>query len=241
MYDQQMFECTCLSPFLWYGNDVVEKEIIDGFRHRVRAIVVEPHQVSLLKELEAGYGNGFTRTGMSIGYPYGGLTTRTKVELVKYAVENQIQEVNIGIDITAVVSDDFDRARRELEAILSAAENKTTIVPVSWVIQLPLEMIDRLCAMYIELGITQMKTSAGLHHGELKVEHVDYLYRHFGDKLELELNGRIRSREKAEKMKAAGGASFHISSWRRICSGENDYQWDLKSKTFGYTKYIDRL
>lgn len=241
MYDQQMFECTCLSPFLWYGNDVVEKEIIDGFNHRVRAIVVEPHQVALLKELEAQYGNGFTRTGMSIGYPYGGLTTKTKVDLVKFAVENNIQEVNIGIDITAVISDDFDRTRKELMAILDASEGKTTIVPVSWVIQLPLEVIDKLCEMYIEIGITQMKTSAGLHHGELKVEHVEYLYKHSGEKLEIELNGRIRTREKTEKMKTAGGASFHISSWRRICNGENDYQWDFPTKTFGYTEYIDRL
>lgn len=241
MYDQQMFECTCTSPFLWYGNDVVEKEIIDGYKHRVRAIVVEPHQVPMLKELEPTYGNGFTRTGMAIGYPYGGLTTKTKVNLMNYAVENNIQEANVGIDITAVLSDDFDRARYDLKAMLDAAKGKVTVVPVTWVIQLPLEMIHKVCEMYIDLGITQMKTSAGLHHGELLVEHVEYLHKHFGDKLELELNGRIRSREKTEQMKIAGGASFHISSWRRIGNGENDYQWDLRTKTFGYAEYIDRL
>jgi deoxyribose-phosphate aldolase len=241
MYDSEMFARTCISPFLWYGNDVVEREIIDGYKHRVRSIVVEPHQVPFLKELEAKYGNGYTRTGMTIGYPYGALTTKMKVKLAKYAADNGIDELNTGIDISAFVSGDYERCKSELKAVVDAAGGRILVVPVSWIVKLSFEQVDRLCGMYLELGIKQIKTSAGLHHGELKAEHVQYLYQHYGDEFRIECNGRVRTREKAEIMGSAGGSTFHISSWRRMCCGENDYQWDFDTKTFGYSEYKDRL
>jgi len=74
----------------------------------------------------------------------------------------------------------------------------------------------------------------------MKVEHVEYVYKHFGDKLEIEVAGRCRSREMAEKMYAAGATCFHLSSWRRICAGEHDIQWDFVNKTEGYGVYRDR-
>ncbi len=241
MYDSEMYACTVSSPFLsFYGNDLIEKEIIDSYKNKVRSIIVEPYQIPYLKEMEKKYGNGYTRTAMTIGYPYGGLTIRTKVELVRYAVEHEVTEVDVGIDITSMLSGEYEKTRTDLKAMIDAAEGKTLIVPVSWAIKVPLEMLDRLCNMYIELGLTAMKTSPGLHHGSMKVEHIEYIYRHFGDKLEIEVSGRVRTRAMAEKMKAAGATCFHISSWRRMCAGELDIQWDYINKTGGFTPYIDR-
>lgn len=242
MYDSEMYECTVPSPFLsFYGNDVIEKEIIDAYRHRVRSVIVEPYQIPMLMEMHEKYGNGYTRTAMTIGYPYGGQTTETKVELMRYAVEYGVDEVDVGIDITAMLSGDYERCYHDLKAMIDASEGKTIIVPVSWVIKIPLEMVDRLCNMYIDLGLKAMKTSPGLHHGDMKVEHVEYIHKHFGDKLEIEVAGRCRTREKAEQMRAAGATCFHISSWRRICAGEQDIQWDFETKTGGYGEYKDRL
>jgi deoxyribose-phosphate aldolase len=242
MYDSQMYQRAILSPFLSFcPNDVIEKEIRDGYLEKVRSIIVEPYQAPLLKKIEKECANGVTRTGMTLGYPFGGLTAETKVALAKYAVAQELDEVDIGININAVLSNDWDRARDELARVLDAAGGRLNVIPVSWVIKVPFETLDRICRMYIDLGITTVKTNPGLHFGDMKVEHVRYIREHFGDKLEIEVAGRCRTREKAEAMTAAGAKYFHMSQWRRICGEGRDYQFDYAAKRGGYGEYRDRL
>ena len=236
-----MYQRTVLSPFLSFmANDTIEQEIRDGFSKKVRSIVVEPYQVPLLKKLQKECDNGYTRTGMTLSYPFGGLTTKMKLMLIKYALDHEIDEVNMGIDINAVMSGNWDKAKDELRKILEAAEGKINVIPVSWVVKVPLETMDKLCQMYIELGITTMKTNPGLHFGDMKVEHVKYLYDHYGDKLVIEVAGRCRTREKAEAMTNVGATNFHMSQWRRICGEGFDYQFDYITKQGGYGEYKDR-
>ncbi len=242
MYDSQMFSRAILSPFLSFcPNDIIEKEIRDGYAKKVRSIIVEPYQVPLLKKVDAECANGITRTGMTIGYPFGGLTTEMKINLIKYAVEWQLDEVDIGININAVLSGDWERTREELRLILEAADGRLNVIPVSWVIKVPFETLDKICQMYIDLGITTVKTNPGLHFGDMKVEHVKYINDHYGDKLEIEVAGRCRTREKAEAMTAVGAKYFHMSQWRRICGEGKDYQFDYATKQGGYGEYKDRF
>lgn len=241
MYDKEMFERAILSPFLSFcPNDVIINEMEDGFKHNVRSIIVEAYQVPLLKEIQAKYPDSSTRIGITVGYPFGGLTTETKVRQALYAVEEGLDEIDIGINVHALLSGDWDAVRADLKAVMDAVDGRLNVIPVSWLVKLSLENMDKLCQMYIDLGITTMKTSAGLHFGDMKVEHVAYVHNHYGDKLEIEVAGRCRTREKAEAMTLAGASYFHMSQWRRICGGGQDYAFDYITKEGGYGEYKDR-
>lgn len=242
MYDKEMFERAILSPFLSFcPNEIIKQEIEDGFKHNVRSIIVEAYQVPMLKEIRKKYTESTTRIGITVGYPFGGITTDTKIRQALYAVENGLDEIDIGINVHALMSGDWDTVRDDLKAVLEAVDGKLNVIPVSWLVRLSLENIDKLCQLYIDLGIKTMKTSAGLHFGDMKVEHVEYVYKHFGDKLEIEVAGRVRSREKAEAMTIAGASYFHLSQWRRIGGGGQDYAFDYITKVGGYCEYKDRL
>ena len=241
MYDKEMYERSILSPFLSFcPNEVIIREMEDGFRHNVRSIIVEAYQVPLLKEIRKKYSSSKSRIGITIGYPFGGITTQTKVRQAKYAVSEGLDEIDIGINVHALMSDDWDAVKADLKAVLDAVDGKLNVIPVSWLVRLSLEKIDKLCQLYIDLGIKTMKTSAGLHFGDMKVEHVSYVHQHFGDRLEIEVAGRCRTREKAEAMTNAGASYFHLSQWRRICGGDQDYAFDFIKKTGGYGEYRDR-
>ncbi|MDO4343541.1 MAG: hypothetical protein Q4C50_01935 [Eubacteriales bacterium] len=241
MYDKEMYERACLSPFLSFlPQEIVEKEIEDGFRHNVRSIIVDPDQVSLLKELKKKYPGCTTRLGITDGYPFGGLTTKSKVRQALFAVSEGLDEIDVGININALMSGDWDAVRADLKAVIDAVDGRLNIAPVSWLVRLSLANIDRLCEMYIDLGLTTLKTSAGLHFGNMKVEHVDYVHKHYGDKLDIEVAGRCRTRETAEAMREAGASYFHMSQWRRICGGEQDYAFDYAKKVGAYSEYKDR-
>jgi len=241
MYDKEMYERACLSPFLDFcTNDVIELEMRDGFKHNVRSIIVEAYQVPLLKQIKKEFPDTATRIGMTDGYPFGGMTTKTKVRQALYACDEKLDEIDLGININALMSNDWDTVRDDLKAVKDAVDGRLNIAPVSWLVKLSLAQIDRLCELYIDLGITTLKTSAGLHFGSMKVDHVDYVHRHYGDKLDIEVAGRCRTRETAEAMHNAGASYFHMSQWRRICGNEHDYAFDYLSKTGGYSEYKDR-
>ncbi|MEA4895583.1 MAG: hypothetical protein VB064_10015 [Oscillospiraceae bacterium] len=242
MYDKEMYERACLSPFLSFcPNDIIENEMADGFSHNVRSIIVEAYQVPKLKEVKKRFPNCETRLGITVGYPFGGLTTETKVRQALYAVEEGLDEIDLGINVHALLSGDWDEVRNDIKAVVDAVNGRLNIVPVSWLVKLSLENMDRLCQLYIDLGLTSMKTSAGLHFGDMKVEHVSYVHDHFGDKLDIEVAGRCRTREKAEAMRLAGASYFHFSQWRRICGGGKDYSFDYITKVGGYGEYKDRV
>ena len=146
---------------------------------------------------------------------------------------------DLGPNITAADSEDWDTFRDEMQACIDAADGKLTIVAMTWAVKMPLEKLAKICQIYTELGIDRIKTSAGVHFGDMEVEHVEFINRNFGDKIEIEVAGRVRSREKAEAMVAAGATSFHMGSWRRIGGIGQDIQ--CVNKRAVYSEYRDRL
>jgi deoxyribose-phosphate aldolase len=242
MYDKEMIARAILSPFTSiYTNELALQETIEGFKYGVRSIVVGPGQLDMIKDVEKKHHNGYTRTAVAVGYPFGGHTVRFKKYLVDYARQKGINEVNYGINITAAKSKDFKTLREELGEVLKTAGGKISVIPMLWMVRIPLDLVDKLCRLYIDLGITAVKTNPGIHFGDMKVEHVSYLAGHYGDKLVIEVAGRVRSREKTEDMARVGASYFHISQWKRISGIGQDLQFDFATKKTEYGEYKDRF
>ena len=242
MYDKEMVSRAILSPFTSnLDNDLAKLETIDGFKHGVRSVVVAPGQVDMVMEVKKQYDNGHTQAGMTVGYPFGGLSRKFKEYLTQFAVDKGIDEIDLGVNITAIKSGDFKTARDELESLLNIAAGKLNIIPIVWIVRIPLELADQICRMYIDAGIKSIKTNPGVHFGDMKVEHISYLADHFGDKLVIEVAGRVRSREKAEEMTRLGASYYHMSYWRRISGIGQDIQFDWETKKAGFGEYKDRF
>lgn len=242
MYDSEMFGRACTSPFTQFlNNEIIEQEMRDSFRLNVRSCVVEAYQIPRLLEIKKDYPNSTCRVGMVIGYPFGAYSTEVKIEMAKYAVKYGVEEVDLGINITAFLSGDYETVIADLKPVVEILQKANIqIAPVSWLVRLSLQQIDKLCEIYKSLGITSIKTSAGLHFGDMKVEHVDYVHKHYPE-FSIEVAGRCRTREKAEAMRLAGADYFHMSSWRRVCGQGQDAQFNWDTRESYYGAYTDRL
>ena len=231
MYDREVISRSIVSPI---GSGATYEEvrdsIIEGFEQKVRSIVVAPFHVELLTELAKKYDNGYTRKGMILNYPYGGFTTEYKVHLMEHAVKYGLDEVCLGVNIAAFLSGDIDTFKKDIQAVLDASQGKVRVIASTWAIRIPLEKLEQMIHILLDMGITCIKTSPGVRFGEMQVEHIQFIHRVFGDKVEIEVAGRVRTREKVEAMAAAGATSFHLGSWHRI-SGlgrDMDFNWDTK-------------
>lgn len=238
MYDKDMAKRAITSPFTSIlTEDVVKQELIDGYKNSVRSAIIAPGQCDLINEIKNQYDNGYSRTGMAVSYPYGGMSTNMKVYLVKLAKEKGLDEVDVGINLTAAASGDFEAVRKELELLLKAADGQVEIIPMLWMVKLSFEIVDELCKIYVDLGIKSIKTSAGIHFGKMQVEHIAWLNRNWGDKINIEVAGKVRSRDVAEEMVQNGAKYFHLGSWRRLSGIGQDVQFDFDSKEAYYGEY----
>ena len=238
MYDRDFVKRAITSPFVSYlSEDIVRQELVDGYKNIIRSAIIAPGQCDLINEVKVEYGNGYSRTGMVVGYPYGGMSTNMKVYLTKYAREKHLDEVDVGFNVTAAASRDFDKVREEMKQIVEAAGGEVKVIPMLWMVKFPFEIVDELCRIYVDLGITSVKTSAGIHFGRMQVEHIEWLCNNWGDQLEIEVAGKVRSREIAERMIEAGARFFHMGSWRRLGGIGQDIQFDFNTKETKYGEY----
>ena len=238
MYNQEIVKRLITSPFTSnLDNKIVADELIAGFKAGVRAQICAPGQLDLLMRINREYGNGQTKLGMVVGYPYGGMTTTMKCRLVREAAEAGLDEVDLAFHVTAAASGDFDTVRAEMEEIQRAAAGKIQIVAMLWMVKFPFETVDRLCQIYQELGIRRVKTSAGIHFGEMQLEHIQWLHRNYPDFC-IEVAGKVRQREKAEEMFNAGASYIHTGSWRKLSGIGTDPEYDYAAKKCSYGMFL---
>lgn len=161
------------------------------------------------------------RVGLIISYPLGGMTTETKVKLVEIAVSKGCSEINVCPNYVAIKSGDFKTAREDLEAVFKTASGKLDVIVVPQVGLMTLEEIKKICDMCLEIGIHIVKTNSGLNLGKSEVDHIKYIKKLYGDKMEIEVSGGVRNLNQAREFIDAGADRVHSSTWKQVIGAEN--------------------
>jgi deoxyribose-phosphate aldolase len=161
------------------------------------------------------------RVGLIVSYPLGGMTTETKVKLIEIAVKKGCSEINVCPNYVAIKSGDFKTAKADLEAVFKAARNKLDVVAVVQVGIMTLEELKKVCDMCLEVGIHIFKTNTGLGLGKSEVEHIRYIKALYGDKVEIEVSGGVRTLSQAKEFINAGADRVHSSTWKQAIGAES--------------------
>lgn len=242
MYDSEVINRCSFSP-IGFNNtyEEVKETILDGFTYKARSILVSPMHVEILAEMAKEYGNSYTRIGMIDNYPYGGFTTEYKVILANHALKYGMDEICLGPNISAFLSGDLDRFKSDIAAVQEVISGKMEMSVITWAVRIPLEKLEQMLNILLKMGIHRIKSSPGVRFGDMQLEHIEFIHRRFGTDIEIEVAGRVRSREKMEAMAQAGATTFHLGSWRRISGIGQDmsFNWDTKRNEYG--EYKDRF
>ncbi len=196
-----------------YSKDDVKREIEAGIASNVRGVIVSHYFIDFAKSLMKDTA---TRLGTLCSYPLGAMTTNTKVELIKNAVEKGLDEIDVALDYNAIKSGDFSTAKKDLEQIMAAADGKLDIVAIPLVAQLTFDELEKTCNMFIDVGVERIKTNSGMGLGSTKLEHVKFIRRIFRNQFAIEVSGGVRTREQAETFIDAGADCIHSSTWQNL-------------------------
>ena len=152
------------------------------------------------------------RVASTVGFPLGAMAPRAKAYEAERAVADGARELDVVIQVGALVAGDDALVLEDLAAVCSrAAEANAVVKAILETSLLTPEQKERACELAVRAGAGFVKTSTGTAGGAT-VQDVALLRAHVPDTCGVKAAGGIRSADDARRMLAAGATRIGTSS-----------------------------
>jgi deoxyribose-phosphate aldolase len=141
----------------------------------------------------------------TIGFPHGGHTTATKVAEARQALADGGQELDMVVNVSQVLSGDWDYVRQDIAAVVRLAHDADAKVKVIFEnCYLKDEHKSRLCEICGELRADWAKTSTGYGSGGATLEDLALMRKHAPPHVQVKAAGGIRDLDMLLKVRELG-------------------------------------
>lgn len=183
-----MIDHSLLSPVL------TDRQLEEGCRiamdYKVASVCIMPYYLHRCAEILEG---GTVRAGTTIGFPHGGHTTAVKLAEAKRALDDGGEELDMVVNISKVLSGDWDYVRAEIKAVVDLTHERNQKVKVIFE---NCFLNDRhkikLCGICGELDADWVKTSTGYGSGGATIEDLKLMRKHSPKQVQVKAAGGIR-------------------------------------------------
>ena len=171
-------------------------------------VTILPSQTVRVKMLLGG--STVLKIGGNVGFPSGGQTTKIKVLETRELVEMGVDEIDMVIDVAALLSGRYEDVYRDIQAVVDASERK----PVKVILEcnyLNASQIRIGCDLAIKAEASYVKTGTGWAPTGATLENIELIKKHVGERIGIKASGGIRSIESLLAMYRLGARRFGIS------------------------------
>ena len=208
----KMIDHSLLNPSL------TTRELEDGIqlaiRYNVASVCILPYYLARCSELLAGTT---VKASTTIGFPHGCHTTAVKVAEAERALADGGQELDMVVNISAVLSGDWRYVRDDLAAVIAvthAAGQKVKVIFENCYLNDAQKI--RLCEISSELGADWVKTSTGFGTSGATIEDVKLMRAHSPAHVQVKAAGGIRDLDKLLMYRALGVSRVGASRTKDI-------------------------
>lgn len=206
------FDHTLLRPDCTLAD--IKKLCEEAIEYGFAAVCVPPYFVGRASQFVEAKD---VKTATVIGFPMGYTTTVSKVEEIKRAIDDGVDELDVVINLAAVKSGNWKDVQSDLDRMITAAHLKRKLIKV--ILETGLltdEEIHKLCTICRELQPNFVKTSTGFNGEGATVRVVKLLQAAVGKEIKIKASGGIRTPEDALRLIDAGASRIGASSSVRI-------------------------
>ena len=188
----------------------------EAIEYGFAAVCVPPYFV---KEAVKGLEDYPIKVATVIGFPMGYSATPAKVEEVKRAIDEGIDEIDVVVNICAIKEGNWSYVRNDIDSMTRAAHLKGKIIKVIFEMGLlETEEITRLCQICKEVDVNYIKTSTGVNGLPATVGMVKMLKAQVGKEVKIKASAGIRTYEDAIQLINAGANRLGTSAGTKIVS-----------------------
>lgn len=195
----------------------VEKITSEALKYNFASVCVNPYWVQLVASRLKGTDIGVCTV---VGFPLGATTTYAKVAETSEAIKDGATEIDMVINIGALLSGELDVVREDIKAVALAAHAGDAILKV--ILEnayLTKDQIATASRLAMEADADYIKTSTGFANTGALVEDVKIMHDVVGDKLGIKAAGGIHTKEEALALIDAGATRIGASASIKIVEG----------------------
>ena len=152
-----------------------------------------------------------------IGFPHGSTTTAVKAFETADAVKNGAVEIDMVINVSALLSGDFDYVEQDIKAVVDVAHAAGASVKVIFETAfLNDEQIVKACELTEHAGADYVKTSTGFASEGATLHNVQLMKATVGDRLKVKSSGGVRTLDQLIDFMDAGVTRSGCSATRQV-------------------------
>ena len=162
-----------------------------ALRYDVASVCIMPYDLRRCAEILAGSD---VRASTTIGFPHGGHTTAIKVAEAAQALRDGGEELDMVVNISKVLSDDWDYVRADIGAVIDvthAAGHKVKVIFENCYLTDTQKIT--LCEICGELNADWVKTSTGYGTGGATHEDLKLMRLHSPAHVQVKAAGGVRT------------------------------------------------
>ncbi|MDH7569355.1 MAG: deoxyribose-phosphate aldolase [Armatimonadota bacterium] len=196
----RMIDHSLLNPSLTDAE--LQQGIEIALKYEVASVCIMPFALRQCAQRLLGSG---VKASTTVGFPHGVHTTATKVAEAQQALADGAQELDMVVNISKVLSGDWDYVRRDLAAVIEvthAAGQKVKVIFENCYLQDVHKV--RLCEICGELNADWVKTSTGYGTGGATLEDLRLMRRHAPPHVQVKAAGGVRDLDRLLEVRAIG-------------------------------------
>jgi deoxyribose-phosphate aldolase len=196
----KMIDHSLLNPTIPVAE--LEAGIQLAIAYDVASVCIMPYHLKRCAELLKGTD---VKASTTIGFPHGGNTTEIKQAEAKRAIADGCEELDMVVNISKVLSGDWDYVKQDIAAVIEVAHAAGQKVKVIFEnAYLNDEQKIKLCEICTELKADWVKTSTGYAPSGATHEDLKLMREHAGDEIQVKAAGGVRDLDALLAVRALG-------------------------------------
>ena len=178
-----------LKPDFTYADVAAGAEL--ALKYNTASYCIRPMDVGAAAKALAGSSVNVCTV---IGFPHGSTTTATKAFETKDAIANGAVEIDMVMNVSAMLSGDFDFVEQDIRAVVEVAHASGASVKVIFETAfLNDEQIIKACELTENAGADYVKTSTGFASEGATTHNVALMKKTVGERLKVKSSGGVRT------------------------------------------------
>ncbi|MBR0599421.1 deoxyribose-phosphate aldolase [Sinanaerobacter chloroacetimidivorans] len=196
----------------------VKKICEEALMINAASVCVNPFHVPQVKELLAGSD---VKVCTVVGFPLGANTSEVKAFETKDAIEKGAEEVDMVINIGALIAGDTETVYRDIQAVVDAA-NGILVKVIIETCYLNDEQKCIACELSLKAGADFVKTSTGFGTSGATPHDIELMRSVVGNQMKIKASGGIRTYDDAMAVVVATADRLGVSASLTILEGTEE-------------------
>jgi deoxyribose-phosphate aldolase len=196
----KMIDHSLLNPTMTAAD--LDAGIQVGLDYDVASVCIMPFALKRCAERLAG---STVKASTTIGFPHGGHTTAAKLAEARQALADGCEELDMVVNISQVLSGEWDYVRDDIKAVVDAAHGegqKVKVIFENCYLNDPQKI--RLCEICGKLKADWVKTATGYGTGGATTEDLTLMRKHAPAHVQVKAAGGVRDLDRLLEVRALG-------------------------------------